>query len=153
MSNFEGDVFLIETSDGGDIVLENGCVKSCKDFSTAVYLSLFGGNKDDAGMVKNRNTWWANTLQETPESEKMISRFQAVITGFPLSIKNIRQAESAAALDLDWLKHEGVADEIITFGKTKGKNTFVLKVEIKNGGKKLYEREFALLWENGVHGL
>ena len=153
MSDFAGDVLLIETPDGGDIVLESGLVKPCKDVSTAVYLSLFGGNKEDAGTVKNRCTWWANTLKETPESEKMISRFQAVIAGLPLSVKNIRQAESAAALDLDWLKHEGVADEIITFGKTKGKNTFVLKVEIKNGGKKLYEREFALLWENGVHGL
>lgn len=153
MSNFEGDVLLIETPDGGDIVLEGGLVKPCKDFSTAVYLSLFGGNKDDAGTVKNRHTWWANTLKETQESEKMISRFQAVITGLPLSIKNIRKAETAAALDLEWLKSEGAADEIIAAGKTKGRNSFVLRIEIKNKGQKLYEKEFALLWERGIDGV
>ena len=153
MGDFEGDVLLIETPDGGDIVLEGGLVKPCKDFSAAVYLSLFGGNKDDAGTVKNRHTWWANTLKETPENEKMISRFQAVIAGLPLSVKNIRKAETAAALDLEWLKSEGAADEIIAEGKTRGKNIFVLKIEIKNSGTSLYEKEFSLLWENGIHGV
>ncbi|MGP1427463.1 MAG: hypothetical protein ACTTKB_04510 [Treponema sp.] len=153
MGDFAGDVLLIETPDGGDIVLEDGRVKPCKDFSTAVYLSLFGGNKDDAGTVKNRRTWWANTLRETPEGEKMISRFQAIITGLPLSVKNIRKAETAAVLDLEWLKNEGAADEIIVEGKTRGKNIFVLKIEIKNSGKNLYEKEFSLLWENGIHGV
>ena len=153
MGVFEGDVLLIETPDGGDIVFENGYVKPCKDFSTAVYLSLFGGNKNDAGTVKNRRTWWANTLRETPEGEKMISRFQAIITGLPLSVKNIRKAETAAVLDLEWLKNEGVADEIITEGKTRGKNIFALKIEIKNNGKSLYEKEFSLFWENGIHGV
>ena len=153
MSDFAGDVLLIETPDGGDIVLESGLVKPCKDFSTAVYLSLFGGNKDDAGTVKNRCTWWANTLKETPESEKMISRFQAVIAGLPLSVKNIRKAETAAVLDLEWLKSEGVADEIIADGKTKGKNTFVLGVEVKSKGQQLYQKEFALLWGHGIDGV
>ena len=153
MSDFAGDVLLIETPDGGDIVLESGLVKPCKDFSTAVYLSLFGGNKDDAGTVENRCTWWANTLKETPETEKVVSRFQAVITGLPLSVKNIRKAETAAALDLEWLKSDGVADEIIAAGKTKGKNTFVLSVEVKSKGQPLYQKEFALLWRHGIDGV
>ncbi|WP_315601917.1 hypothetical protein [Treponema socranskii] len=83
----------------------------------------------------------------------MISRFQAIITGLPLSVKNIRKAETAAVLDLEWLKNEGVADEIITEGKTRGKNIFALKIEIKNNGKSLYEKEFSLFWENGIHGV
>lgn len=153
MDDFAGDVLLIETPDGGDIVLEGGLVKPCKDFSTAVYLSLFGGNKDDAGTVKNRHAWWANALKETPETEKMISRFQAVITGLPLSVKNIRKAETAAALDLEWLKSEEIADEIIAAGKTKGKNTFMLSVELKSKGRQLYQKEFALLWRHGIDGV
>ena len=153
MSNFEGDVLLIETPDGGDVVIEDGLIKPCKDFSTAVYLSLFGGNKDDAGTVKNRHTWWANTLKETPETEKVVSRFQAVITGLPLSVKNIRKAEIAAALDFERLTNEGVADGIIADGKTKGKNTFVLGVEVKSKGQQLYQKEFALLWGHGIDGV
>jgi hypothetical protein len=56
-------------------------------------------------------------------------------------------------LDLEWLKNEGVADEIITEGKTRGKNIFALKIEIKNNGTSLYEKEFSLFWENGIHGV
>ena len=83
----------------------------------------------------------------------MISRFQAVIAGLPLSVKNIRKAETAAVFDLEWLKSDGVADEIIAAGKTKGKNTFVLSVEIKRKGQQLYQKEFALLWRHGIDGV
>ena len=76
-----------------------------------------------------------------------------MITGLPLSVKNIRKAETAAVLDLEWLKSDGVADEIIADGKTKGKNTFMLKVEVKSKGQQLYQKEFALLWGHGIDGV
>lgn len=153
MNGFEGDVLLVETPDGGDIVVKNGCVLPCKDFSSAVYISLFGGNKADDGKVKNNRTWWGNILAGVREDEKIISRFQAVITGMPFSIKNIRAAESAARLDLEWLKNTGAADEIIVDGTVKGKNNFVLCVCVNIGGKTLYEKEFSLCWGAGLNGV
>ena len=44
---FEGDVLYTATPDGGDIKIENGLVKDCRNFDTATYLSLFGGNEND----------------------------------------------------------------------------------------------------------
>ncbi|WP_253678602.1 hypothetical protein [Treponema sp. OMZ 788] len=131
MSDFEGDVLLIETPDGGDVVVEDGLIKPCKDFSSAVYLSLFGGNKADDGKVKNSRTWWGNVLEDLSEDEKMISRFQAVVLGMPLSVKNMREAERAASLDLNWFIEKKIADEIKTSGRIKERNNFLLSVEIK----------------------
>ena len=153
MSGFEGDVLLVETPDGGDIVVKDGGVLPCKDFSSAVYISLFGGNKADDGKVKNNRTWWGNVLAGVREDEKVVSRFQAVVTGMPFSIKNIRAAENAARLDLEWLKNTGTADEIIVDGRVKGKNNFALYVCVNSGGKTLYEKDFALCWEAGLNGV
>lgn len=153
MSDFEGDVLLIETPDGGDIVVEDGLIKPCKDFSTAVYLSLFGGNKADDGKVKNSRTWWGNVLEDLNEDEKMVSRFQAVVLGMPLSVKSMREAERAASLDLNWFVEKKIADEIRTSGRIKERNNFLLSVEIKKEGKTLYAEEFALLWQGGLSGL
>ena len=153
MSDFEGDVLLIETPDGGDVVIEGGLIKPCKDFSTAVYLSLFGGNKGDEGKVKNSRTWWGNVLEDLSEDEKIVSRFQAVVLGMPLSVKNMREAERAASLDLNWFVEKKIADEIKTSGRIKERNNFLLSVEIKKEGKILYGEEFALLWQGGLSGL
>lgn len=153
MSDFEGDVLLIETPDGGDVVVEDGLIKPCKDFSSAVYLSLFGGNKTDDGKVKNSRTWWGNVLEDLSEDEKMISRFQAVVLGMPLSVKNMREAERAASLDLNWFIEKKIADEIKASGRIKERNNFLLSVEIKKEGKTLYDEEFALLWQGGLNGV
>lgn len=153
MSDFEGDVFLFETKDGGEVVVEDGFIKPCKDFSTAVYLSLFGGNKTDDGRVKNNRTWWGNVLEDLNESEKMISRFQSIILGMPLSVKNMREAERAAQLDLNWFIEKKIADEIKASGRIKEFNNFLLNVEIKKEGRILYNEEFALLWQGGLNGL
>ena len=117
MDDFEGDLLLRDTPDGGDIIVEDGLFKDDRMFDTAVYLSLFGGNKDDDGKVENSRTWWGNTLPLADESEKLISRFQALITRTPMTTKTIREAEVAAELDLQWLVKEGLADRIIVAGK------------------------------------
>jgi phage gp46-like protein len=152
LQNFEGDLLLEDTPDGGDIRIENDLFVSDRSFNTAVYLSLFGGNKDDKGKVKNNNTWWGNTLEGTAENEKLVSRFQAIIFGLPMTTKNIQEAETAANLDLKWLINEGAADKIIAAGKATGRNRFALTVEIRSGGKSIYENTFSLFWRSGIYG-
>ena len=82
IETFEGDLLLVDSPDFGEIVIEDGFILSDKAFNTAVYLSLFGGNKDDNGKIKTKKTWWGNTLSGISKNEKMISRFQAVIFGY-----------------------------------------------------------------------
>jgi phage gp46-like protein len=152
LQNFEGDLLLFDTPDGGDVNIVNGVFVNDRAFNTAVYLSLFGGNKDDTGKVKNRKTWWGNTLDGVAENEKMISRFQAIIDGLPMSSKNIQEAETAASLDLKWISDEGMADKIEVSGTPASRNKFHLYVNIKTSGKSIYENTFALFWEAGIYG-
>jgi phage gp46-like protein len=149
---FEGDLLLEDTPDGGDIRIENDLFVSDRSFSTAVYLSLFGGNKDDNGKVKNNKTWWGNTLEGAAENEKLVSRFQAVIFGLPMTTKNIQEAETAASLDLKWLVDEGAADKIIAAGRAAGCNRFAFTIEIQADGESIYEHTFPLFWRSGIYG-
>jgi phage gp46-like protein len=153
LQNFEGDLLLSETPDGGDVSILEGLFQSDLGFSTAVYLSLFGGNKADSGKVKNKHTWWGNTLRNVNENEKMISRFQALIYGMPMTTKTIQEAEAAAILDLQWLVNEKIADEVSASGKAVSRNRFVLSVKISAGGKDVYSNSFALFWKAGIYGV
>ena len=147
--DFEGDLLLCDTPDGGDIIIDNGLLLSEKQFSTAVYLSIFGGNKDDAGKVKSSNEWWGNKINNITENEKLRSRFQNIIFGLPMTVKNIREAESAAEQDLKWFIQEKIADEINIYGQATGKNMFNLKIEIKKDVLTLFENTYSLLWGAG----
>ena len=145
---FEGDILLIDTEDGGELVIENGLIKSDIQFSTAVYLSLFGGNVDDPGKTNTKRSWWGNLFALT-ESEKIRSRFQYIINGFPMTVKNIREAEEAARLDLDWMIKEEIADKINIEGRSINQNNFELRVEILKDSTTLFENTYSLLWQGG----
>jgi len=146
---FEGDILLYESIDGGEVSLESGLFIPDKQFSTAAYLSLFGGNKSDSGKVNNRNEYWCNFLDNIAESEKYRSRFQHIITGFPMTVKNIKDAETAAYMDLQWFINEGIADYIFVYGQATGKNRFNLRVQILKDKLTIFENEYSLLWGTG----
>jgi phage gp46-like protein len=152
LQDFQGDLLLQETPDGGEIILENGLFKSDENISNAVYLSLFGGNKEDDGKVKNNKEWWGNMIEGVEENEKMVSRFQNIIYGLPMTVKNIREAEAAAALDLQWFKNEKIIDELNIYGRATGKNNFVLIIEMLKDGLKVFSNSYAFLWgvKNGL---
>ncbi|MDR1586542.1 MAG: hypothetical protein LBS57_03700 [Treponema sp.] len=152
LQDFEGDLLLEDTPDGGDIRIEDGLFVSDRSFRTSVYLSLFGGNKEDNGKVRNRKTWWGNTLRGVSENQKLVSRFQALIHGLPMTTKNILDAEAAARLDLKWMVDDGIADEIIADGRAVSHSRFELKVQINAKGKSIFEHIYALFWKAGSNG-
>jgi len=143
---FAGDVKLLSTPDGGDLLVENGLVAADSSIGTAAYLSLFGGNRDDDGKTENANTWWGNLLSGVKPNEKMVSRFQNVIAGLPLTAKNIAAAETAARLDLAWFVEEGAADEIAVSSRVEGRSRFLLAVDLRKNGASEYSGEFAAEW-------
>jgi len=143
---FEGDLMMVDTPDGGDLILEDGVFKADPAFSTAVYLSLFGGNKEESGKIKTNKTWWGNTLENTSDAEKIISRFQYIITAMPLCVKNIKAAESAAQMDLQWILDMGIADKILTECQTGERNLFILKIVILKDKNTIFENSYYSSW-------
>ena len=69
-NEFKGDVELVTKGGEFDIVTEEGLVKDCQNFDTAVLLSLFGGNCGDVN-GKEKETWWGNLIPETKEEERI----------------------------------------------------------------------------------
>jgi phage gp46-like protein len=146
LQDFEGDALLMETPDGGDFIMQDGLLMADNNYSTAIYLSLFGGNKDDSGVVKTNKTWWGNTLRGTKKNEKLISRVQNIIRSMPLTVKNIRRAEDAAVLDLAWMVEEGLADKVEASGSTQGKNRFCLEINLSKSETSIFEYSFNTIW-------
>ena len=151
--DFEGDVLLTDTEEGGEISIVNGLVMCDRSFTTALYLSLFGGNEEDGGKVDNNKTWWGNRLEGTEDDEKIVSRFQSLIRTLPLTTKNIVLAQEAVLQDLEWMKSESIADEITCNIKSKDNSRIELTVVIKKNNALIDEGNWTVNWEASNNGI
>lgn len=107
----QGDVYLYNTTDGGDINAEDGVIEMRGGLETAVYLSLFGGNHDDPGSGDSARNWWGN-IGETDPARRYRSESQSLIDGLPSIPDNLRRIEDATERDLEWLIEAGAATSI-----------------------------------------
>lgn len=151
-TDFAGDVLFINDEGSGEIVLENGLIKDCRDFSTAAYLSLFGGNKGDKSGLANE-TWWGNLIPGTKKNEKLISSFSAIVTGLPLNSMNIKKAVTAAKDDLKWFIDEGIADEIDATIEATNIKSVQLTVDIKKEGNSIMKDNYSFQWQGAIDGI
>ena len=146
--NFEGDVLLNSTLDGGDLVIENDFIVGTGGFETAAYLSLFGGNKKDNGTESTKNeSWWGNQLDENEPDKKLISRTQNIMLSYEATPSNLLKVEQAANLDLAWFKNQGIADTIEVVGSLPSRNRLELSIEILKNGELLADFKFIENWK------
>lgn len=144
-NDFSGDA-LLDFSDGcGELAVEDGLFKDCRDFSTAVCLSLFGGNKDDTKGLE-KDTWWGNLIPGTKKVERMKSEFSAAVDGTPLTSGNIRKAKEAAERDLSWIKSEADAETINVSVSAVDSHRVYLDTEIVMDGN-TSENKFQMQWQ------
>jgi hypothetical protein len=95
----EGDVYMYDGSDGGDIQLDDGFVVMTKYLETSVYLCLFGGNfNDDSSQSTYNKQWWGNFGESSELSYR--GRLQSLLIGRPLTSASIAPIEEAAAADI-----------------------------------------------------
>ena len=149
---FCGDVLVLDSVDGSEISIKNGLIMPDMGFRTAVFLSLFGGNEEDSGDVKNRNTWWGNFV-DAGKNEKLVSLFQAFIKTFPLTTKNLLIAEKKAEEDLKWFIDEGIADSVSANITVQENNYINLNIVIGKAGELVEDGNYSLQWENMRDGV
>lgn len=147
--DFIGDVLLTSTPDGVDVVLENGLIKDCRDFDSAVLLSLMGGNDEDLNR-RPKETWWGNLVERTQENEWISSEFGAMIKGYPLTSGNLRKAKDACKRDLNWILNEGGADDISVELAAESSQRVKLDVEVTQDGSKAGGGNYELQWQGAV---
>lgn len=105
------DVLLFQTLNDGDVEYKDGDLTTSAGLETAVYLSLFGGNKEDRGLSDTTKTWWPNLAEVDPASQYR-SETQYLIDTLVLIPANLVRIQDAVLLDLQWLKDEGIAFNI-----------------------------------------
>lgn len=96
----EGDVLLYQTTDEGEINVADGITELTPDFRTMIYLSLFGGNEDDAGGDDTTNTWWGN-YGESDAAYQYRSETQHLLQALPATSSNLKRIADAVKRDLN----------------------------------------------------
>lgn len=147
--NFEGDVLLISTVDGGDMVIQDDFVKATGGFETAAYLSLFGGNREDNGTESTiKKSWWGNQLEPDNPERRMISRTQNLMFGLEATPGNLLKIIEAAKQDLSWFKDMGIADTIEVSGRIPDRNRLELNIGIFKDSDLLEDFKFVENWKS-----
>jgi phage gp46-like protein len=124
------DVVLLNTPDGGELSVKNGIVELTDSIDTAVILSLFGGNDDDAGDDSTlARSWWGNTAI-TDLTRRQRSETQYLLRSLPLIPANLKRIEDAASRDLAWLTASRIATFVRTRATMPGLNRVKLEVFI-----------------------
>lgn len=131
--NQQGDVYLFQTDDDGEINVSDGLVEMRGGLETAAYISLFGGNEEDDGRRDNALTYWGNLDENEPE-KKYISRTGYLLQSIPAIPANLLRIEDAARADLDWFVTAGVASSVEVSATMPGLNRVKITVNINAEG-------------------
>ena len=130
----QGDVRLFQTVDGGEVTVIGGVMAMDGGLETSVYLSLFGGNEDDAGGDDESRMWWGN-LGETETARQYRSETQNLIQALAATSGNLRRIEDAADRDLAWMIDEGAASAVTVVVTIPGLNRVRILVIVEAVGK------------------
>lgn len=100
-ANQVGDTMVWQVSDRMEIECEGGYMTLTDTVHSAIYLTLTGGNSDDAvDEASAKKQWWGN--EGEPREEQYRSRFlHACASGQPLTSNSVVTLAQAATDDLE----------------------------------------------------
>lgn len=146
--NYQGDILIYSTEDGGEINFNSGVIEMTKGFESIVYLLLFGGNIADNGTDATKDKeWWGNKLEQNNPEKRLHSRFQNLIFGLPATPANLKRLKLAAEQDLAILISEKIVDKIDIELTIPLKNRIAGEIILWKDEKKLYETTFEQNWK------
>ena len=148
IDNQQGDVLLFQTNDEGDIAIEGGITQMSGSFETAFYLSLFGGNELDSGLLESPKAYWGNLL-ENEEQFKYKSRTQYLLRSIPVTSGNLSKINKAAEQDLQWFLDLSISNKLLVSSSLIGLNKIQISISIEASGK---EESFNFVenWKSGL---
>lgn len=123
------DVLLRHTADGGSITITGGLCQLSEGLETASYLSMFGGNEQDAGDADTTLQWWGN-IEETEAARTYRGETQNLIKSLPAVPANLLRIEQAAERDHAWMIEAGIATAVKVTARIPALNRVAVDVEI-----------------------
>lgn len=131
----QGDLALFLDSNGGNIQNINGEPVMDGGIETVAILSLFG--------TQEKEVWFNEYLNG---SEKYTAEFYSFMVANSITLKNLLTAQEYALRDLQWLKDDGIADEIVVELTTFGKNRVNMTIGIYADGNTVFENTYEVNW-------
>lgn len=138
------DVHLFHTNDGGDVEFAAPGkpnddaytdLKLDPGLETASYLSMFGGNERDSGLLTTgeagtppRLQWWGNLGE--PKSQHQRSETQHLLRSIPATSGNLLRVEDAVRRDHQWMLDDKLADEVDASASLVAKDTVDIEVRV-----------------------
>jgi phage gp46-like protein len=153
MSDFQGDVLLLNTQDGGDILFdENNFIMNDTGFSTAIYLTLFSGNDEDDGTESTKNKqYWGNLLEKDTPERKLTSRTQNFMKGSSLTPGNLIKLKELIKQDLSWFLSEKIVDKFNITASIPSKNRVNIVIEGMKDKNKIIDFKYESNWLSKVN--
>jgi len=148
MSDFQGDVLLFSSGDGGEIELdENNFIVNDESFETSIYLTLFGGNKKDDGTPSKRKyAYWGNLLEKNNPERRLISRTQNILEGLPATSENLLKVKEAIKLDMKWYFEEAIIDNLEIITTIPEKNKIYIELRGMKNKNTIFDLKYKKNW-------
>lgn len=99
-----GDLALFNNLIAGDLFVEGGQPAMEPGLETAVFITLFSGKQSE---------FWANEYLENEPTTMYGGEFEPLAEGLQTTPQNALRLQQTMLRDLQWLKDEGIAKEIV----------------------------------------
>lgn len=103
------DVYITETTNGGDAVLLGRDVMTVSGWESMVFLALFGGNPEQSTSERNEGEqsfdWWGNSLLFPDNPDRQFNSFtERALKEVALTSSGRLQIQQAVETDLEFMR-------------------------------------------------
>ena len=151
----EFDLKVIETQNGGDLVLLGNDLALDETFETMIYLAMFGGNvqastSPDRLPTEQDASWWGNALlyADTP-SLQFNSLTERTLNTTPITSAGLIKMRQAVQSDLEFMKEFAEVVVTVTSPKVDTVNIDILVTKPAN----LQQQRFVFIWDATLRSL
>jgi hypothetical protein len=143
------DIELIETGNGGDLVISGNDFKKLMSFENMPYLAMFGGNVEASTPIARLQTeqafdWWGNSF--LLPAEQMNSLTERTLKNTPLNSAGRQTIENAIKEDLKFMQSFAI---IVVSATIVSDDVININIRITRPDN-LQEREFIYIWDVGL---
>lgn len=122
---FDGDIGLFNNKSHGEFSVTGGQPKMDQGLETSVFISLYSGAK---------NVYWANFLDVNP-SFHYGGEFEQLSEELNITPENVLRLIEAVKNDLEWMKTEDIASNIVVTAEIIGSKDVNFEISIFRPGE------------------
>lgn len=155
MGSVVADLNVLETGNGGDILLQGRDLSVIYGWQNMPYFALFGGNVEQStpSLVlpeEQRKDYWGNSLFHANEPELQFNSLtERILMNVELSSSGRLQIEQAVKKDLEFMQAFAIVEVEVSI---TGVDRIQILIRFTKPDR-LQQREFIFIWDNTTSSL